>query len=134
MNGSSKYEELDKDLGDTIWYSSDKSHENVDPTRIHTRSNMTLSLHRSIANGNPVRVLRSRGSGSSSGAFSPMCGIRYDGLYTVEKVVERKNHKGGLYEQFKLVRRDDQKSLDEICRTSPTRQQVSDFNRIQELY
>jgi hypothetical protein len=135
VSGSSKYEDLDKDLGDTIWYSSDQSHDNTDPARIVHRSNMTLSLHTSIANGKPVRVLRSSGFASSSkGLYAPSCGIRYDGLYAVVEVVERKNSKGGLYEQFHLVREPDQRSLAEIRRISPTRQQVADYRRIQEGY
>jgi len=135
VSGSStKYEDLDSDVGDTIWYSSDHSHDNVDPVRIIYRSNMTQSLHTSIANGNPVRVLRSSGYASSKAAYAPACGIRYDGLYSVVKVVERKNARGGLYEQFQLVRRPDQKPLDEVCRSSPTRKQASDYAKIQEGY
>lgn len=130
ISGSSKYEDMDRDLGDTIWYSSDRSHENVDPVRIVHRSNMTLSLHRSISNGKPVRVLRSSGKGR----FAPTHGIRYDGLYLVADVVERKNAKGGLYEQFKLRRQADQRSLEEICNSFPTRQQVADFERVHEGY
>lgn len=130
VSGSSKYEELDRDMGDTIWYSSDQSHDNVDPLHIVYRSNMALSLHASIANGNPVRVLRSSGRGR----FAPTRGIRYDGLYTVVKVVERKNAKGGLYEQFQLCRRPDQRRLEDVCDSSPTRDQLADFERIQEGY
>lgn len=130
ISGSSKYEELDHDLGDTIWYSSDHSHDNVDPIRIVYRSNMSVSLHTSIANGKPVRVLRSSGKGR----FAPSLGIRYDGLYLVTKVVERKNAKDGLYEQFQLVRQLDQRPLDEIHQSSPTPRQVADFEWIQEGY
>lgn len=130
VSGSSKYEELDRDEGDTVWYSSDHSHDSVDPVRVVYRSNMALSLHASVANGSPVRVLRASGKGR----FAPSRGIRYDGLYSVVGVVERKNAKGGLYEQFQLRRLPDQRPLEEIWRSSPTREQLADFERIQEGY
>lgn len=130
VSGRSKYQELDRDLGATLWYSSDQSHDNVNPLRIEYRSNMSLSLHTSISTGKPVRVLRSSGKG----AFAPSCGIRYDGLYRVIKVVERKNTQGGLFEQFKLSRQPDQAPLEEICKSSPTRRQCADFERVKEGY
>ena len=130
VSGRSKYEDLDHDLGDVLWYSSDQSHDNVDPVRIFQRSNMSLSMHTSISTGNPVRVLRSSGKG----AFAPAYGIRYDGLYSVVKVVERTNSKGGLYEQFKLCRQPDQVLLQEICQSSPAAQQCAAYERIREGY
>ncbi|KAH8902021.1 hypothetical protein BR93DRAFT_382502 [Coniochaeta sp. PMI_546] len=130
VSGSSKYQDLDQDLGDIIWYSNDGSHNNLDPTRIVNRSNMALSLHTSVAKQTPIRVLRSSGKGR----FAPSHGIRYDGLYLAVKVVERTNAKGGLYEQFQLRRQPGQRSLQEICQSSPTQQQVADFERVQEGY
>lgn len=130
VSGNSKYEDQDRDLGETIWYSSDHSRDNVDPLRIVFRSNMTQSLRRSMSNRNPVRVLRSSGKGR----FAPSCGIRYDGLYLVVSVAERKNAKGGLYEQFKLRRQPDQRPLEEICQSFPTPRQISDFELVHEGY
>ncbi|KAB5513280.1 PUA-like domain-containing protein [Coniochaeta sp. 2T2.1] len=130
VSGSSKYKELDQDLGDTIWYSSDQSHENEDPLIIPSRSNMTKSLHTSYKNGKPVRVLRSSGKSY----FAPTYGVRYDGLYTVVDVDTKKNAKGGLFEQFKLERRADQDPLKGICLSSPTPQQLADFDRVKEGY
>ncbi|KAB5513524.1 PUA-like domain-containing protein [Coniochaeta sp. 2T2.1] len=130
VSGNSKYEELDQDLGDTIWYSSDQSHENEDPLNIPSRSNMTKSLHTSHKSGKPVRVLRSSGKSY----FAPTYGVRYDGLYTVVGVETRTNTKGGLFEQFKLERRADQDPLKELCLSSPTPQQLADFDRVKEGY
>jgi hypothetical protein len=131
ISGNPRYEDLDCDLGDTIWYSSDNSHDNTDPTRVLHTSNMTRSLHRSIYSRKPVRVLR---SSKANSAFAPRSGIRYDGLYRVVDVVRRKNGNGGLYERFKLVRLTGQRPLEEIWRTSPTRQQLADYERIKNGY
>lgn len=122
-----KYEEMDSDKGDVIWYSSD---DNTDPNRVICTSNKSLSLHKSFVNRRPVRVLRSSGKS----AFAPSVGIRYDGLYSVASVRTRKNPKGGLYEQFQLTRLTNQRPLSDICLSVPTGQQQADFNRIKEGY
>ncbi|CAJ2503731.1 Uu.00g111250.m01.CDS01 [Anthostomella pinea] len=76
---SSKYHNLDRDLGDIIFYSGSNSHTDEDPNKPNPSTSGTKSLKASIASQNPVRVLCSGGSTK----FFPPCGIRYDGLYHV---------------------------------------------------
>lgn len=63
------------------------------------------------------------------GGFSPPCGIRYDGLYTVVSMNRPINKLGGRYEQFRLVRLDDPRfgngSLEE-CKLRPNPKEVRD--------
>ncbi|KAK8107444.1 E3 ubiquitin-protein ligase UHRF1 [Apiospora kogelbergensis] len=100
--GNSAYHHLDQDEGNTLYYSTPRSHENTDPNNVAAPSSGTLALRASASSGRPVRVLRAAGGGTNS--WLPGCGIRYDGLYQVVAVRETKNVTGELYEQFKLVR------------------------------
>ncbi|KAK8086664.1 hypothetical protein PG994_001638 [Apiospora phragmitis] len=100
--GNSTYHEFDQDTGDTLYYSAPRAHENKDPNQVAPASSGSLALRSSSSSRNPVRVLRAAGGGSNK--WLPRCGLRYDGLYRVDTVREKKNASGGLYEQFKLVR------------------------------
>ncbi|KAI0172558.1 PUA-like domain-containing protein [Hypoxylon sp. FL1284] len=133
---ASNYEDLDYDKGETLYYSGSNSHDNTDPLRPAPSRPGTRALKASIETRNPVRVLRSGGAPNSPRANSwlPECGLRYDGLYRVVALHERKNKKGGLYEQFVLHREPDQTPLNELKRTSPTTQQRLDLVAIQQGY
>ncbi|KAI2611834.1 PUA-like domain-containing protein [Hypoxylon sp. NC1633] len=129
------YDDLDNDQGETLYYSGSNSHGNDDPTRPGPSSNGTKALKASLQTRNPVRVLRSGGSASSSGrGWLPACGLRYDGLYRVVALKEPKNANGGLYEQFVLRREPDQTPLEELHRKSPTLQQKRDLEQVQRGY
>ncbi|KAI1408243.1 PUA-like domain-containing protein [Hypoxylon sp. FL1857] len=127
------YEDLDDDRGETLYYSGSNSHNNDDPTTPAPSSMGTRALKASLRTGNPVRVLRSGGPHSRN-HWLPECGLRYDGLYRVTALRERKNTKGGLYEQFVLQREPGQTPLEELLRISPTAQQKRDLNDIQQGY
>ncbi|KAI1108728.1 hypothetical protein F5Y14DRAFT_445244 [Nemania sp. NC0429] len=120
------YEDLDTDNGDVLYYSGSNSHENKDKERAAPASRGTKALHASLATRNPVRVLRSGGAFSTrnNNGHLPSCGLRYDGLYTVQAYRQRNNRNGGLYDQFKLVRLPGQTPLAELQRSSPTVEQV----------
>ncbi|KAI0136164.1 PUA-like domain-containing protein [Xylariales sp. AK1849] len=123
---SPKYDDLDNDHGDTLFYSGSNSHDNDDPLRPAASSDGTKALIVSMRSGKPVRVLRSGGSvrPKTKNKYAPSCGIRYDGLYSVREKLLPNNKKGGLYEQFRLVRLPDQPPLEVIRRSVPTTQQI----------
>jgi hypothetical protein len=124
------YEDLDQDNGDTLFYSGDRSHDNTDPKEPSPSSNATLALKASQRSGNPVRVLRAAGLGSSRAAtLRPTVGIRYDGLYRVVGMELKTNANGGLYEQFKLERLEGQLPLSSFVKSRPTAREVRDFDR-----
>ncbi|KAI1819507.1 PUA-like domain-containing protein [Xylaria intraflava] len=142
---ASAYEDLDSDLGDTLYYSGSNSHTNDNPHKSAPPSAGTKALHASIATGNPVRVLRSGGAGNNNrqrgriptgprnpnqNRYLPSCGLRYDGLYRVTLFRQRVNKKHGLYDQFKLERLPGQTPLLELQRTSPTADEVAALNRL----
>jgi hypothetical protein len=96
---SSKYEDLDVDYGNILYYSGSDSHDNDNPDQPGPSSNGTKALTASWQNQNPVRVLRSGGSRVSNAGGNnhlPSCGIRYDGLYRVTAVLHKINGKGKL--------------------------------------
>jgi hypothetical protein len=131
-----KYEELDQDYGDVVFYSDDRSHENTDPKDPFPSGNATLSLKTSQRLQQPVRVFRAAGLSKSSDAttLKPIVGIRYDGLYYVTDMQLKVNTNGGLYEQFKLERLGGQPPLYSIIKARPTAQEVRDFQRRHEEY
>lgn len=129
--GGSKYEDMDDDRGDVIWYSADNSVENTDRDRHANFTGMTRSLIKSIDTRHPVRVLR---KGNEKNSFAPDIGFRYDGLYRVVHWQENNNSKGGKYVRFKLKRLGEQPLLSYINHSSPTRQQVIDYHRFREGY
>lgn len=128
------YEELDQDKGDVLYYSGSRSHDNEDPKKSFPSSNATLALKASQRLNRPVRVLRAAGVGGSKRAANirPTVGIRYDGLYRVVDMQEKTNTKGGLYEQFKLVRDEGQPPLSGIKR--PTASEIRDYHKRDEHY
>ncbi|KAI1463610.1 PUA-like domain-containing protein [Daldinia caldariorum] len=132
---SKVYDDLDDDQGETLYYSGSNSHSNEDPNKSAPSSTGTNALKASFRTGRPVRVLRAGGpQASKSNRWLPECGIRYDGLYRVTGLRERKNTKGGLYEQFRLQRESGQPPLEELRKTSPTAQQKRDLYRFQQDY
>ena len=78
--------------GNTIFYAGPESKEWRDPINLPNESLQTGYLRRSV-NQLPVRVLRSSYVGMP-GPFS-FPGLRYDGLYMIEKEVEALNDHGG---------------------------------------
>lgn len=127
------YEELDKDLGDILYYSGSASHDNDNPKEPYPSSNATLALKASQRMGKPVRVLRAAGvSRTAWKTWRPIVGIRYDGLYRVVSMSLQTNQKRGLYEQFKLERLGDQPPLESLSR--PTAKEISDFQEKDREY
>ncbi|RPA84014.1 hypothetical protein BJ508DRAFT_206584, partial [Ascobolus immersus RN42] len=71
----------DKDFGDVLEYYGTRGDEDITPS--------TQILQASRWTGNPVRVLRGASrSGPSWSQWAPAYGVRYDGLYRVEKAVD----------------------------------------------
>ncbi|KAK8038867.1 hypothetical protein PG993_007278 [Apiospora rasikravindrae] len=134
--GNSIYHEFDQDQGDVLYYSAPRAHENKDPDHLGTASSGSLALRASHSSRKPVRVLRSAGGGGSDNDWLPRCGIRYDGLYRIDAVREKKNASGGLYEQFKLVRLganvNGHESLQEIARSSPSAAQAAAYRNLMD--
>ncbi|KAI1858471.1 uncharacterized protein JN550_012604 [Neoarthrinium moseri] len=128
------YHDLDRDEGDILYYSGSNSHDNENRDRPAESSAGTKALKASLASGRPVRVLRSGGSTltKTKSSFAPSCGIRYDGLYRVVQKLTPINKKGGMYEQFKLMRLPGQPSLADIRKRSPTRQQIEALEEFQK--
>ncbi|KAI1379941.1 PUA-like domain-containing protein [Hypoxylon crocopeplum] len=132
---SDNYDDLDDDQGDVVYYSGSNSHNNDDPTRPAESSTGTKALKSSLRTGHPVRVLRSGGpTRSKVNPWLPAYGLRYDGLYRVVSLRERRNTKGGLYEQFQLRREPDQTPLEDVRINSPTSQQKRDLAQLQREY
>lgn len=129
---SGQYDE-DLDEGDVLYYSGEAADKNENPHEVIGRAT-NESLVESCANRQPVRVLRSASKGERQRHYSPTCGIRYDGLYTVVAVQNRHNAKGGLYQRFKLRRLGGQEDLDDIAARSPSAEQRRDFSRVKEGY
>ena len=125
---SGEYDDLDHDEGNVLYYSGSNSHSNEDPSSPAPSTGGTIALQASERTQNPVRVIR---TSSGKSAFAPISGLRYDGLYTVVESRYPKNLKGGLYEQFKLVRLDDQPEID---RSRPTKKENRDYGRIGDGY
>lgn len=132
-SGKSTYSELDRDEGDTLYYSADGSVSNTNPLAVTIVSNSTKALQKSLQTRRAVRVLRSAGNGKGH-YYAPNVGIRYDGLYIVVEQAEVLNDKGGLYYRFRLQRIEGQESLDNIKARSPTREQVAQERRIKDWY
>lgn len=128
-----KYANLDSDDGETIFYSGDDSGNKNNRETILESSPGTKSLQKSRRTGNPVRVLRRKGTGNNK--YAPLVGIRYDGLYrVVEENEKTRPGQGGKFLQFKLVRLSNQWSFRETIRSAPTAKQQADFWKIQEGY
>lgn len=125
---SGHYDDLDRDHGHKLLYSGSGSKKNKDANHPADPTNATQALHSSMATGNPVRVLR---SSKGNTAWSPSDGMRYDGLYTVVRVRYPLNDLGGMYEQFKLVREEDQAPMDT---SRPNRQEQRDYDKIDDGY
>lgn len=129
---SGQYDE-DLDEGDVLYYSGEAADKNENPHEVIGRATND-SLVESCANQQPVRVLRSASKGERHRHYSPACGIRYDGLYTVVAVQNRHNGKGGLYQRFKLRRLGGQEDLEDIAARSPSTEQRRDFQRLRDGY
>jgi hypothetical protein len=137
---SSTYHDLDVDQGGRIWYSADRPNAATTTTPTTTAGSQdgtesadTRSLRQAIRTRQPVRVLRS-GPGRGDRTWAPVVGIRYDGLYTVDRAIPKRNDNGGTYYKFLLVRMPGQPALDQICARSPSRQQQRDERRMRRGY
>ncbi|KAI1263868.1 PUA-like domain-containing protein [Xylariaceae sp. FL1019] len=129
------YHDLDKDEGDVLYYSAPNSHDNRDPDRVAAATTGCKALKASWARQQPIRVLRSGGSTKTKNRRLPVAGLRYDGLYRVVACNEKKNTRGGLYEQFRLQRVEGQSaSLGWIRKNCPTKSQLADYSRMREKY
>lgn len=125
-----RYEDLDRDNGETLYYSGSGSHSNTDPNKPSPSTTGTRCLKASYHTGKPIRVLR-----GGNGKHSPSVGIRYDGLYKVVSMNRPRNNSGGLYEQFRLVRLDDASNgtLEE-CKNRPTVAEKRDWSQREVKY
>ena len=127
-----KYEDLDKDCGDIIYYSGSSPIDDSKPVKKGSKPEINVTratqvMQRSVRVGRPVRVLR-QSSGRSK--FAPTVGLRYDGLYkvTAEKDVQ---HKDFVFKQFTLERLGGQLPIDQM---RPTHTEKTDFGLIAEGY
>ncbi|CAJ2507116.1 Uu.00g083020.m01.CDS01 [Anthostomella pinea] len=78
---SDKYEDLDQDKGDVVFYFGSNSHAIDDPDNPSPSTSGTKALQASWATNLPVRVLRSGGSTKGpkgKNKYLPPCKIRYD--------------------------------------------------------
>ena len=125
MDNLGGYADLDRDLGDTLYYSGSKSHDNTD-SKTPILSTSTRALQTSKREDRSVRVLRAAGGDV---AYAPSVGMRYDGLYRIVEERLPLNHKGGRYARFKLVRNADQ---DPIDLTRPTARERAIFEQLKE--
>ncbi|KAK5769784.1 ubiquitin-like with PHD and RING finger domains 2 [Elasticomyces elasticus] len=123
---SGAYDRTDRDRGNILLYSAAKSDENEDPREPAQRS---AALATSYVNQRPVRVLRSKGTSR----FSPVCGLRYDGLYRVTDIQHPTNARGGMFEQFELTRLDGQMSLERAL-LRPNSREVRDAAKIDQAW
>ena len=124
---SGQYADLDADHGDRLYYSGSRSHDNTDPD-VPVLSDATKALQRSRENGKVVRVLRAAAGDSR---LSPSVGLRYDGLYRVEREETKLNKKGGAYLRFRLERVAGQPSID---RSRPTVAERRDYDCVRSYY
>ena len=103
-----RYEDMDQDQGDVLYYSGSNSHENEDKdTPILSHS--TKGLIQSRIDNRKIRVLRKAGGTSK---YSPSAGLRYDGLYQIVGEEIMRNAKGGAYKRFILQRCPGQAPID----------------------
>ncbi len=121
------YDDIDIDSGDRLFYSTAGSHETTSTTPDVNNSG-TKALLASVANHNPVRVLRSY---TGRWKYAPQAGLRYDGLYMVNDHYEKENSKGGKYFQFVLERMGGQPPIDV---TKPTMDQMRLFKQVARGY
>ncbi|KAG7120511.1 E3 ubiquitin-protein ligase ORTHRUS 1 like [Verticillium longisporum] len=128
---SGHYEDLDRDDGDTLFYSGSGSHDNTDPNVVKDTSGTQL-MRTAQNKGNHIRVLRSSSGGG--GSWCPSIGIRYDGLYRIVGRRTLKNRLGGVYEQFELHRLPGQQPLNTIRRQIPTGQQKRLYEEMKNGY
>ncbi|KAI0397725.1 hypothetical protein F5Y17DRAFT_454877 [Xylariaceae sp. FL0594] len=124
----------DRDEGERLYYSTSRSHEHDDPTRLAPLTQGGTALLTSLRTRLPVRVLRNGNNEAvrRRNPFLPICGLRYDGLYIITSLQEARNARGGLYLSFRLDRLPGQTDFRQILDTSPTEQQVSDFYRVRQ--
>lgn len=135
---SGTYRGLDKDEGDVIWYSGSNAAANYDPENLLPVNDATNALITSSKKGTLVRVFRKAiDSKTTTSVWAPTVGIRYDGLYHVEKYFEDINENGGKYLKFKLVRAlvdgKEQTSLEELKKV-PSRAQWNKYERIKRYF
>jgi putative restriction endonuclease len=99
---SGGYED-DEDYGDLIIYTGAGGRDPATGQQVKdqefTRQN--LALVRSEAEGYPVRVIR---GARGEPAYSPLSGLRYDGLYRVEESWQSPGRSGFLVCRYRLVR------------------------------
>ena len=121
-----EYKDVDKDLGDTIIYSSPGSFATKSETSDMAKRG-TRCLLASLQSKHPVRVIR----GQTSWKRAPFVGYRYDGLFQVEETGEEKNAEGGAYTWFRLERLKGQESIPKHC---PNRDQRAQAEKIAAGY
>ncbi|KAL9127700.1 MAG: hypothetical protein Q9217_003473 [Psora testacea] len=121
---SSEYADLDKDYGNTLYYSGSNSQANTDPLNpVITYATKAMRLSHIMRR--PIRVLR---SGKATSQYAPAKGLRYDGLYSIRREDVEKNTKGGAYLRFQLVRDEGQAEID-LSRPNARERQVFDALR-----
>lgn len=101
---SGGYED-DLDEGDVLTYTGQGGNDPSTGKQVadQTLTRGNLALAKNAAGGLPVRVIRGAGLGSR---FSPTEGLRYDGLYRVERYWHDQGRSGFLVWRFRLCRDD----------------------------
>jgi hypothetical protein len=118
----------DRDRGSVLFYSADSPDRND----VAAPSADTRALLRSEQTRRPVRVLRS--AGRHNRHWAPRVGIRYDGLYLVERRVQTANGRGGHFWKFVLRRVAGQLPTLEQLRAVPSRRQRIDEGLVRDGY
>ena len=122
LSGNEQYSAIDSDQGTTVYYSGSKA-----PSAMEPLTNATKYLIISQNTRRPVRVFR---SARGKGRYSPSCGIRYDGLYTVVGHTKERDEQGKEVRKFQLVRREGQGEID---MSRPSREEVEVWRRVKQL-
>ncbi|KAI5804543.1 PUA-like domain-containing protein [Geopyxis carbonaria] len=122
--GSGKY--TTEDHGNVFWYQS--TFGAVNPNGSDKFSTGAGALKTSLETGRPVRVIR----GKDSTIWAPCRGYRYDGLYTVTRVVLIRNEKGKPGYKCLLKRKEGQELLSDIFARSPEILDIAVFKKMKQ--
>ncbi|KAH8665796.1 PUA-like domain-containing protein [Tricladium varicosporioides] len=125
---SGAYRGLDRDTGDTLYYTTANAHDGAEKNTNTKENSFTKSLILSIQTVKPVRVLR---TSKCDWAGAPRIGIRYDGLYQVLSYKASKSEEKGAYLIFQLKRLADQNPIN---KSRPTWDEEQQFEEVQQGY
>jgi hypothetical protein len=124
---SGTYSNLDKDMGNILYYSAPKPQEDLGAAK-QKNSDRSKILRTSLLTQNSVRVIRGANKHSN---YAPKVGLRYDGLYKVASEETGKTVNGVTLALFKLVRKANQSDIDT---DTPSWEEQKLFKRVKLHY